>query len=212
MAKTREARGAAATPTVAQHLSAKLQKMVDAIRKPFNSYLKEFTIMQASREELAPKFMQTARAWQAEQNKDFVAFVRYLVPEIGTGREYRSHRAYQAADYLRRLDNQVRARAEGGGRRVAGRRGLGRAGAATAADALARVLKSFLPIIPEAQQRHLWEAMQAQLGWTERQVSRLDTQVETVEPIVDIRGRQLDNLRLTVHVPAEVAEQEEVAA
>ena len=98
MAKTRDARIAGDEPQTG------LTRRREAAGAAVAETTPDFTAMAVSREELAPKFMKAFGLWQAETGSTFVEFVRFLVPEIGNTRaEYRNHRAYQAADYLRRL-------------------------------------------------------------------------------------------------------------
>jgi hypothetical protein len=203
MAKTRgrAASEAEATP----ELSAKVQRAVDAIRKPFNEYNKAFAALSIRREELAPRFMKAANLWMAETSGNFVAFVRFLDPSIGSVRaEYRNHRTYQSADYLRRLAG----RAEAGANRP--RTAAERAAApAPPTDAIARIVASLMTAIPEDRQAQVWAAMEQQLHWTTRQINRLQTQVEHVDPIVTIRGR-VEGMRLTF--PTAEATEERAAA
>jgi hypothetical protein len=187
MAKTHAATVAETTPD----LSAKVSKAIDAIKKPFASYVKDFTSLAARREELAPQFMKAFGMWQAETAGTFVDFVRHLVPEIpATRAEYRSHRAYQAADYLRRLVGNAQRRP----RTMAERQEA----PAPPTDALSRILASFMPLLPDNQKAHLWEALESQLHWTPRQIQRVQTQVEHVDPLVEIRGRTIENLRVSI--------------
>lgn len=198
MAKTKqaiaEAHGRTAAAALAEttpDLSAKVTKAVDAIKKPFVSFVKDFTSLAMRREELAPQFMKAFGMWQAETGSTFVEFVRFLVPEIpATRAEYRNHRAYQAADYLRRLTGNAARRPMTQSER--------QAAPAPPTDALARILASFMQVIPDNQKGHLWEALESQLHWTPRQVQRIQTQTEHVDPLVEIKGRTLENLRLTI--------------
>lgn len=198
-----EARGRSTSESVAEttpDLSAKVANAIDEVRKPFLSYVKHFAALATRREELAPKFIKAAGLWQAEQGGTFVDFVRYLVPEIGKARaEYRQHRAYQAADYLRRLVSGA----------ATNRRGRTAAERATApappTDVMARVIASMMALIPEGQQGRFWEALSTEAHWTDRQVQRIQTQVEHVDPLVEIRGRTLETLRLTIPAHEEKA-------
>jgi hypothetical protein len=200
MAKTATATLAETTPD----LSSKVERAIDGIKKPFMSYVKDFTALAASREDLAPKFMKAFGLWQAETAGTFVDFVRMLVPEIGNSRnEYRNHRAYQAADYLRRLVGNANRRPRTQEERAAA--------PVAPTDALSRIMASLMTIIPEDQQQRIWTAMQSQLHWTDRQVNRLQTQVEHVDPLVQIQGR-VQNLRLRFPAGApETAQQTAVA-
>jgi len=178
-------------------LTAKALKVINLIKKPFTQFTKDFAALAVSREELAPKFMKAFGLYQAETAKTFVDFVRYLVPEVGKSRnEYRSHRAYQAADYLRRLASQA---ARGG--RKANMTAAERANVpATPTEAVARVIASMLTLIPQDQQERVYQAVHTELHWSERQVTRLQNQVEHADPLVIAklpRGVQIPALKLS---------------
>jgi hypothetical protein len=200
MAKTQEAI-ARATGIMARNpgnlaettpdLSSKVSKAIDAIKKPFTSFVKDFAALSTTREELAPKFMKAFGLFQAETGGTFVMFVRYLDPSIGAARnEYRSHRTYQAADYLRRIVGNARNRPQS----VAERQ----AAPAPPTDVLARILASLVSILPEGQKEKVYDALKQEARWTDRQVERMHNQVEHVDPLVEIKGRTLENLRLTI--------------
>ena len=186
-------------------LSTRVKKAIKEIATPFRSFVKDFAAISVRREELAPKFMKAANLWMAETKGTFVDFVRHLDPEVGNTRnEYRSHRSYQAADYLRRLvANASR------------REATGERGAATApsspTDVAARLLASLMEIIPEDRQIQIWNAMSEQLHWTPRQVQRMQTQVKHVDPLVHIRAR-VENLRLSFPTVEEPGAEERRAA
>lgn len=203
MAKRRDVRLVdAAEEDATPELSAKVKRAVTAITAPFKAFTRQFAAMSIRREELAPKFMNAARLWMAETNHSFVEFVRFLDPNVGgTRNEYRSHRTYQAADYLRRLDQNLRRKSQtaaGGGRAVDA--------PAPPTDVVARILGSLMEIIPEERQQEVWDSMASQLHWTPRQIQRLQTQVEHVDPLVHIRAR-VENLRLSFPVTEEAEEQ-----
>lgn len=175
---------------VSAELSKRVENAISAIKRPFTMFVKDFAALASSREELAPKFMRAFGMWQTETAGTFVGFVRMLAPEIGnTRQEYRSHRAYQAADYLRRVTS--------GAARRPSNNAEGHIGPATPTDAFARLMSSFLTLIPEPQQATLWQAVSVQLNWTDRQVTRLQTQVEHVAPLVDVKTRA-GHIRLAV--------------
>lgn len=187
MAKTIAESVAETTPD----LTAKVRKAVDAIKKPFTTYVKDFAALAASRETLAPMFMKACGLWQAETAGTFVDFVRFLVPEIpATRAEYRSHRAFQAADYLRRLQGNAARRPRTTAERATA--------PAPPTDAISRLLAALVPIIPDSQQANLWNALKTELHWTDRQVQRIQTQVEHVDPLFEIRGRSLDTFKVTI--------------
>lgn len=194
---------ATARPTTTKTLgdvSSKVLKAVDAIKKPFTQFVKDFASLATSREELAPKFMKAANAWMEETSGTFVDFVRYLVPDVGATRnEYRAHRAYQAADYLRRLvAQQARARREPTTE--------GTVAPATPMNAMASLVASIMPLIPEDQKHRLWESFYVNLHWSQRQVERLQGLIGDADPLVNIRtprGQTMPNLRLAVPAPQE---------
>lgn len=89
---------------MAAPLSTKVATLVDTLRIPFRAFVDGFESLTTARAELAPKFMKAFGAWTAETGGTFVGFVREMDPTVPESREgYRSHKAYQAADYLRRL-------------------------------------------------------------------------------------------------------------
>jgi len=186
---------------VEEGLTAKTIKAVKDIAKPFASFVSDYTALAMKREELAPRFMKAFGLWQAETGRSFVDFVRYLVPEVGAARnEYRNHRAYQAADYLRRLAQQQQREAEGGNRRRSA--DAAATAPATPMNGMARLLKSLIPIIPEDQRQRVWEALHAELHWSDRQINRIQGLVTESAPLIDVtvpRGQHLPNLRIAVH-------------
>lgn len=206
MAKTRNntPRGDTDLAKNTPDLTAKVKKAVMAIKAKFTTFTKNFAALSVSREELAPQFMKAANLWMAETKGTFVDFVRFLDPNVGNTRdEYRSHRSYQAADYLRRLVANS-ARRDRTGDEEAPR-------AAAPTDAIASILGSLLEIIPEDRHQQVYDALQERMGWSERQVTRMQTQVEHVDPLVHIRAK-VENLRLSFPTGEEAAEQEREAA
>lgn len=207
MAKRHEARIIAADADVAgstPDLSAKVKRAVDAIKKPFVQFTRDFAALAMKREDLAPKFMKAFGMWQAETAGTFVDFVRMLVPDVGNTRaEYRNHRAYQSADYLRRIVGNANRKPRTAAERASA--------PAPPTDAIARILASLLSVIPEDRQSTIWDALGSQLHWTNRQVQRLQTQVEHVDPLVQIRAR-VENLRLSFPAASEAASEERAAA
>lgn len=218
MAKTRFARpqddsgsvtSATATASNPAELSAKTKKAIDQIKGAFKQFVTAFAALGEKRADLSPKFMKAFGLWQAETAGTFVDFVRFLVPEIGTKREeYRQHRAYQAADYLRRLAQQAN---RGEQRR---RTPEERATApVTAMDAMARLLASFIPIIPEQEQAKIWESLHEVLHWSDRQVLRMQTLIDEAQPLVVAKigrgnAQEIPNLRLAVGVVTTAEEDE----
>jgi hypothetical protein len=176
-------------------LSAKAQKAVNEIRKPFTSFVRNFESLAVTREQLAPKFMKAFGLWQADTGGTFVAFVRYIDPSVPADRVgYRMNRVYQAADYLRRLVGNV-------SKRAADPTAESQAAPVPPGDALARILAAMMSIIPEKQQNVIYEAMKAELNWSDRQIQGIQNRVEHTDPLVEIKGRTLENLRLSIPEP-----------
>lgn len=158
-------------PSMLGIVSTKTQKVVDAIKKPFLSFAKEFGSLVQTREELSPKFMRAFGLWASETNGTFVTFVRTLDPSIPENREgYRGHRTYQAAEYLRRL--QAR------GPRI--RKERPEDAAVSPIGMLARTVASVLPMVDATA---FWQAFIAEARWTPRQVTRFQSLVATAKPI-----------------------------
>jgi hypothetical protein len=181
-------------------LTKKVQTAIDTIKKPFTSFVKDFAALSASREELAPKFMKAFGLWQGETGGTFVDFVRFLVPDVGKSRtEYRTHRAYQAADYLRRIQGNTSRRPTTQAERAAA--------PTPPADAFARLMATLLSMIPEGRHAIIETALKTELHWSERQVETTMTRAENSTPLVEVKGRNLDNLRLTMpeHTTEEAA-------
>jgi hypothetical protein len=172
----------------AQDLSARTRRAIEAIRAPFQGFVSDFTSLTVKRGELAPKFMKAFNTWASETGRTFVDFVRVLDESVPVDRDhYRRHKSYQAADYLRRLVAQSGTRPAGAAARdKAGMRG---APAPTPpAEALARVLASVQGLMRKESVPDLWRALAQGFGWTDQQVTRLQNQVETAEPVLEIRA------------------------
>lgn len=204
MAKSTDVRATIArnTTIVATNpdLSSKVLRAIEEIKKPFTSFTKDFAAIAMRREELAPKFMKAFGLWQAETGGNFVTFIRHLDPSVGNTRnEYRTHRSYQAADYLRRIVANV------GRREGAGGIEADVTGPVTPAEAFSRLLAAFMKLIPDSQINHLREAMQESLHWDLKRVDRSLEQATEAEPIVSIKGKTIDNLKLSTPEPADVA-------
>jgi hypothetical protein len=195
-------------------VSAKVKKAIDAIRKPFTSFVADFAALAVSREELAPKFMKAFGLWQSETGGTFVEFCRVLVPEIGTTRqEYRNHRAYQAADYLRRLV----ANAERAARSPEERTQRVQNAPVSHVTAVARLLRTLLPLVTHEATNTMWMALRSQLNWSDRMVTRMQQETQHVEPLVVVREPRglhaLGQLRLAMPaVQAQSQEEEEPEA
>lgn len=192
--------------TLAEDVSAKVKKAIEDISKPFAEFVQNFASMSTSRAELAPKFMRAFGLWQAEDGGTFVEFCRVLVPEIGPSRnEYRSHPAYQAADYLRRLVAQNSRREVSPEERA---RSIQNA-PASPTTALARFIKTLLPMIKPEEQGTLWKALHSELNMSDRQITRIQQITTTVDPVVIVSQPKglhaLGQLKLRMPSPAEEA-------
>lgn len=185
MAKTANAN---TSTEVEIELTAKTQGLIDAIKTPFKSYSAAFAALEEKRADLAPKFMKAARAWMAEMNAGFTDFVRYLSPELTDAdtKTIRASRAWMAADYLKRLDDKNR-RAKDAKARGESMPDLADR-PASPATALPRILASFVRIIPDDVQVRVWDAIKAELNWSDQQVSKLQDQIKQVTPAVIIGG------------------------
>lgn len=194
------------TETAPIELSVKVRKLVDSIRSPFRSFTLSYAELTATRADLAPAFMKAFGAFQTETGHGFTDFVRFLDPSVGPTRaDYRAHKAYQAADYLRRLvAQQARPKAA----TISGARST--TSPATPLDGMARLIASLLPLIGADQVPRLWEAVTAELHWTERQSNALQHRVEQSTPLVAVkppRGATVPQLRIaTVQVHADDTE------
>lgn len=161
-------------------LPKRVENRIAKLRKPFAAFVSEMEGIVASRTDLAPQFMQAYASWQKATGGNFVTFCRVLDPSIPEDREgYRRHRAYAAADYLRRV-------ASGSPQRRQEKRTDAEA-PATPLDAVARTLAILLPLVPNPERIKLWERITAELHWTERQVTLLRQRAESAPPLVEMR-------------------------
>lgn len=184
-------------------LSAKVTRQIDAIRGSFSSYVRDFTALVERRAELAPKFMKAFGAYQAETGMTFVSFCRQLDPTIPEAqKEYRNHRAYQAAEYLRRLV------ARAAQKRTAAEEGETSTRPIPPMDALARFLASIIPSIADPSK--LWSVLETECHWSDRQVNRLKTVVEQSHPLIHLQG--VKNARIRIEHAASEGETQLAAA
>lgn len=161
-------------PSAVPTLSAKMRTMIDSVREPFTTFVDDFSaLMQTSRAELAPRVMRVFAAYKAETDGTFVDFVRLLDASIPADRQkYRAHRAYQAADYLRRLVTQApRALARKRGPRPA-----------TPLVALARLIATVLPAVDPTGQ--VWAAFVKEMHWSAEQAKRLQKLAQSQGAVV----------------------------
>lgn len=171
-------------------LKARTVRLIDAVRVPFKTHVTMFGHMDEKAADLAPGFMRAFDSWKAETDGSFVTFVRLFDDTIPANRDpdpkdrtnqgYRNHRAYRAADYLRRL----------AGPRDTEERDTGeeREGPLPVSMAFIRLLAAIVALIPGNQVEKLWEIIGSELHWTEGRVTTLRTQVEEVEPLVEAKA------------------------
>lgn len=182
-------------------LSAPVRRQITAIRKQFAGFAEDFRLVTESRAELAPKFMKAFGAWQTEVGGTFVDFVRVVVPDIGPSRDdYRAHPAAAAANYLRTLAARE-ARTERSETPVQKAERIASA-AVTPTTAVARLVKVLQGLVKPDTANLIWEAMRVQLHWPERTISRIQSETQNVQPLVDVnepRGlHAIGNLKLAM--------------
>jgi hypothetical protein len=201
MAKTKQALASAQQGEVAEvELSKRVLNAIDAIKRPFEAYISGFQALELKRRDLAPKFIKTFGLWQSETGKGFVDFVRYLHPDIGGRDTYRNHPVYQAADYLRRLANQQARRADAANAAANGEQETEPA-PVPATDALTRMVATVMSFIKdEAKQDRFFELMATELHWDEKRIQRMREAVTNVDPIAEIRARNLENIQIRAAV------------
>jgi hypothetical protein len=136
--------------------------------------------------------MKAYRAFEKDTDGgSFVAFVRLLDPTVGE--EYRDHRTYRSADYLRKLAN-------GGAERRRAKTKEHGPPISTPLNGLARLASTLLNLVPPDQRPRLWELFSEELGWTAEQVERLQKRVEHVDPLITVRptrGASMPALKVT---------------
>lgn len=187
----RQARGSETEETADNGaVSAGVQRLIDGIKRPFLAYSQQFIKLAETRAALAPSFMKACRAWQAETNGTFVAFVTLLDPSVPADREARkSHKVFNAATYLQRL---VSAGAGGGRARTTPLR--------SRMTDTARLIKTLEPLVSD--KTAFWAGLAAELGLKQRQVTRLKQVVASVQPLLDLRRIAPQQVRI-VHMEPE---------
>lgn len=168
-------------------LKARTSRLIENIRAPFKTHVTMFGHMDEKAADLAPDFMKAFRAWEAETEGSFVTFVRLFDDTIPANRDpdpkdrgnqgYKNHRAYRAADYLRRLVPGEEAEREKPDRDAP----------LPVSEAFVRLLAAIVALIPGNQVEKLWEIIGSELHWSEGKVTTLRTQVEEVEPLVEAK-------------------------
>lgn len=192
------------TPSI--ELTARTQNLIDAIRKPFGSFVSAFAALEEKRSDLAPKFMKAYRAWASEADAGFTDFVRFLTPELADAdtKTIRASRAWQSADYLKRLDDKQRRAKERSARGEVDPASVDRP--ATAAQAFPRVLASFVSMIPEDARMRFWETLGAEMHWDSQQIAKIQTSIKDAVPAVIVKAK-IDRVRLSQpeHVAPQIA-------
>lgn len=167
-------------------LSKRVQTAVDKVRSLFRSYVEDFAALTASTEDLAPTFMQTYRRWEGETGGSFVAFVRVLVPDLPMEtKAYKLHKAYNAADNLRRVAGRLERE---GTNPVERAQRIANAPVAPR-RAFLSLLSAVAPLIQPDALDLLFDAMKTRLHWSEATVDGIKDAVENKEetPLVLIR-------------------------
>lgn len=178
-------------------ITAALKKEIDGLRKPFASFVAAFGALSVTREELAPKLIKAYGSYLAQVGGTFVDFVRVLDSSVPADRTaYRVHKAYMAADYLRRLVS----RRDTGGRAVKPVR--------SNLNMLARLLATLVPLVKDSE--GLWSGLATELSLKPRQVSRLRAVVASVQPLIELKLKPIQSATV-IHMPT-VEEREAVAA
>lgn len=174
---TTDAPGKAAKAPI--EVSAKVMRIIDAVREPFASFVDGFAAITADRATLAPKFMKAFGAWQAETAGTFIAFVRVFDATVPAERAaYRDNPVYQAADYLRRLSaNAARPAAEANAVKPA-----------SPFEAVARLVATLAPLVEDMDL--VWQAFLLELHWTDRQIARVQKLVGQAGPLLAKKAPQ----------------------
>jgi hypothetical protein len=177
-------------PTQPAPLTEKAVKAIEGVRAQFTSYVQGFVALQVSRQDLAPKFMRAFGVYQSETAGTFPNFVRQFDPTIGPSRDdYRNHKTFQAADYLRRITTGTTASSKPATADPSA------PPAATPLDAAALAIATVLSSVPQSEHDALWRAVSAALHWSERQVANLRHRAEAAEPVASLEAR-----RGTIHL------------
>ena len=163
--------------TAPVELSAKVKRAIETLRAPFKAFTADLAALTVSRAQLAPAFMKAFETFKTETELGLADFTRQFDPTVPADRDgYRQHKAYQAADYLRRIVAQS-----------ARPQRADRPQAATPLDGMARLIASMLPLLSADQVPRLWESVERELHWSDRQVSALQHRVDAAEALVNVR-------------------------
>lgn len=177
---------AAATDTevAAVALSARTRTLIDKARDGFLGFVKTHSGFLLKREDIVGPFAKAWKAFKEETTLTLADFARQFDPSVPADRDgYRAHSTYRAAENLMALHRQLeRAKqAKEAGTTASGPQ------RATPLDAVARMLKSVLPLISADQVDRLWETVTKELGWTEQQVTNLKNRTSEAEALLAVR-------------------------
>jgi hypothetical protein len=155
-------------------VSANLVAMIAGLKAQFGKFTELYTRLTESKAEFAEKFMSGFTLFAQETGRTFVDYVRAIDPTVPQDREgYRSHRSYQAADYLRR------SMTVGGGNRGARQKPA----RTNAVGRLARMIATILAIVRPEDHAAVWQGVADEFGLAGKALSNLKTQAGKVEPL-----------------------------
>lgn len=180
MAKTTAVNNSTDAQTEEKVASAKTLKLVEDIRQPFTTYVKEWTGVYAAAKKLAPAFMRAAKAWQNDTGKGFVHFVQTLDPSVPTTQKgYRDHPVFNRAMYLRGLVLRPKATQRDE-----------REGPAPLPPltGMVRLIAAIKPLVPEDNRVRLWEIISEQMHWDAARREQLERLVEEAAPLFATRA------------------------
>lgn len=186
-------------------LTAKTQKLIEAVRVPFRSFTDAALTFTTSRADLATPFGKAFLAFKTDTTLGLADFSRQFdatVPADTAG--YKAHKVYQSADYLMRLYRaQHRPKADPNAVKPASQ-----------ADAVARLIRTVLPLIGADQMDKLWAVVESELNWSGQRLANLQTRTTEATPLLDVRaprGITVPQLRIAAPRHAEPGEDTELA-
>lgn len=165
-------------------LSSAEQKMVQDLKGNVTTIARQLGAVRESARAIAPRVMKAFNTLAAKYDTlgGFVGFARLFdgtIPlKAGTPENpgYRQHKTYIALDYMRRLQRPARTTGAGQGRRD------------PATDQLGRTLATIVQIVKGDALAIVWAAIATEFGLSERAIARLKSRVESVEPLIDLKG------------------------
>lgn len=184
-------RGATVASPVADllaKLTSETKRKLDGLKGQFSAYADAWSAMLKRRADLADPLMKLYGQCLSELGSlTFVKFLQLIDPTIPNNRDdevkdgvttlgYRSHAAYQAGEYLRRLATQ------------SGRQAGPRVRGMNATERLARILATMLPLV--ADQDAFWGAIKAELQLDDNGTARLKKATLGTQPLI-----RLPNIR-----------------